>query len=101
MPSRHQPEPGPRPRHRGKSFQSQSPGEPVIAAPGYTPRSPLTTVPPVLVTAAPPSTPKLVAVPSENWALACGSKPADATTATRINFLLFILLLFILNVFPS
>jgi hypothetical protein len=38
-------------------------GKPVIALPGHTPRSPVTTVKPVFVTVEPPRTAKLVAVP--------------------------------------
>ena len=39
-------------------------GKPVIEVPGLTPKSPMTTDGPVLVTAAAPRTAKLVAVPS-------------------------------------
>jgi hypothetical protein len=42
-------------------------GKPVIAVPGQMPRSPVTTVEPVFVTAEPPRTAKFAAVPSA-WA---------------------------------
>jgi hypothetical protein len=41
-------------------------GKPVIAAPGLTPRFPVITLGPVLVTVEPPRTAKLWAVPSED-----------------------------------
>ncbi len=39
-----------------------------MAAPGLTPRSPVSTLGPVLVTVEPPRTAKLWAVPSDDWA---------------------------------
>jgi len=64
-------------------------GKPVIAEPGETPRFPLTTLDPVLVTVEPPKTAKLSAVP-RLWAFACTCKPANATIATIIKDLRFI-----------
>jgi hypothetical protein len=43
-------------------------GKPVIAVPGLTPRLPVTTVNPVLVTVVAPRTAKLCAEPSDGWA---------------------------------
>src|SRR6202041_3200488 len=45
-------------------------GNPVTEVPGLTPRSPLITLGPVLVTLCPPSTPKLPAVPRPTGAVA-------------------------------
>ena len=53
-------------------------GNPVTAEPGETPRSPLMTEAPVLVTVLPASTPKLLAVPSPTGATAA---PAAACMA--------------------
>jgi hypothetical protein len=58
--------------------------------PGETPRFPLRTVGPVLVTVEPPKTAKLPAVPRSIDALHCGRKPANATTTGRIKYLFFI-----------
>ncbi len=64
-------------------------GNPVIAVPGLTPRSPLMTLAPVLVTALPASTPKLPAVPRPTVATAAPATDwvamitATATAMTR------------------
>src|ERR1035437_4389115 len=65
--------------------------KPVIVVPGETPRSPLRTVLPMLVTVEPPKTAKLSAAPRYRAALLCGRKPANATCAERMKDLLFIL----------
>ncbi len=57
-------------------------GKPVIEEPGQTPRSPLTTDEPVLVTVEPPRTAKLAAVPSPG---AMASGYADTSKATPAN----------------
>ena len=53
-------------------------GKPDIDVPGLTPRSPVTTVGPVLVTALPPRTAKVAAVPS-----GMGAAVAPAGTVNR------------------
>src|SRR3954465_12057355 len=54
-------------------------GKPVTAVPGLTPRSPVMTLGPVLVTVEPPSTAKLCAVPRDG---AGGAAPRDAVRLT-------------------
>ena len=53
-------------------------GKPATAVPGLTPRSPLTTVGPVLVTVEPPRTAKLPAAPSGGATAMADSRPSVA-----------------------
>ena len=59
-----------------------TPGDPVTAVPGLTPRSPLTTVPPVLVTVLAPNTPNVAADPSATGAWAAGVSRCRHSRAT-------------------
>jgi len=58
-------------------------GNPVIAVPGLTPRSPLIVLGPVLVTVDPASTAKLAAVPRPTGAWAARAPGAPATTTAN------------------
>src|SRR3954463_8071934 len=66
-------------------------GKPVTAVPGLTPRSPVMTLDPVLVTVDPPSTAKLCAVPRDGAVCAAPSdavrlRSASPTTAVLLYF---------------
>ena len=58
-------------------------GKPVTAVPGLTPRSPLITLGPVLVTVVPASTAYDVAVPRPTGAWAATAAPSRVTTRSR------------------
>ncbi|WP_297499735.1 hypothetical protein [Pseudonocardia sp.] len=60
-------------------------GKPVIAVPGWTPRSPVTFDGPVLVTSEPASTAKLSAVPSGTAVVAACAVPANTTMSVADN----------------
>lgn len=57
-------------------------GKPVTALPGLTPRSPFTTVGPVLVTVEAPSTAKLCAAPNDG-AVAARARPGAAKASDK------------------
>lgn len=60
-------------------------GNPVIAVPGLTPRSPSMTVLPVFVTVDPPRTPNVAAVPKRTvWALTTKGAARPHTIKDRI-----------------
>ena len=62
-------------------------GNPVIAVPGLTPRSPLITDGPVFVTVWPPRTPKLSAVPSPTAGCAAWAVAVSATRRSNAKYI--------------
>src|ERR1035437_5126936 len=64
----------------------------VIEVPGQTPRSPVRTVEPVVVTAAPANTAKVLAVPRNAAPAACAQNPRNVSAAMAENSLCFIMI---------